>query len=354
MVSTRSMTRRARIQPRRGLYTRIGRMTRAYRQNLFTMNRRKKSHGGYGVTVQHDSRRIYRRKRMPAKRRRRWKSFVKKVNYVNEKDMGTRTVIFSTLTDITDQTPGYQSVICFSLYGQKSSLGLHNDLQKISTLENTGNPTAAAGATVSKQSHIYFQSGVLDLTLRNTSYKYDGLQNVSAPEAQLEVDVYEMYCRQDFSTSGADYTSLGPGIQNEQNQELAIGGIGSPVNIYGRGVTPFDCPTALSRLGIKILKKTKYFIPNQNTITYQIRDPSRKTCLIREIGDEDGANKPKWTKWIMVIAKLVPELVKGTNPNTYTEQLQCGVTRKYMYKVEGQPENRSFYSTQQYSNSNPA
>lgn len=359
MVQTRSMTRRAvrsLTQSRRGMYTRLSRIARAYRQSTFTANRNKKrAHGGYGITVQHDSRRIYKKRNMPRRKKKIWKKFVRKVNFIAEKELGTRTVLFNTLIDMTDTVPNNQSVMTLALYPLKSTSTHLNDLNGIGAFENAGDPTAAAGGTVDRTSHIMFQSAVLDLTIRNTCYKNVGVvpEKFPAAEAQLELDIYEIYCRNDFTTSGANYDSLALGIQNEMNQEKRIGGGGVQVNINLRGVTPFDCPTALSRLGMKVLKKTKYFIPNQNTITYQIRDPKRRSCLIRELIDETGCNKPKWTRFLLVIYKLVPELTKGTTDGTYGEQIQVGLTRKYMYKVEGQPEPRNRYGTTGVTLTNP-
>lgn len=310
---------------------------------------RKRGTSGIGITTQHDRRPVYRKRRMPANRRRRWKRFVNKVNFVNEKDMGTRSVVFSTAIAQYNTTLGDHGVISLNLYGQKAPAYPYNgDLYNIAGLENSGDPTAAAGSTVSKMAHIRFQSAVLDITLRNNSTyraEADGTFSLDG-RAALEVDVYEIYCREDFSTSGTNYQTLGEAIQNETNQELKIGGAGDPIAISKRGVTPWETPTALSRLGIKILKKTKYFIPNSNTITYQLRDPKRRSCLLRELRDEESANKPRWTKWVFIVYKLVPGLTVGLGADSYQEQIAVGVSRKYTYKVEGVAENRHRYISQ--------
>lgn len=359
--STRNMVRWARNGPTSyaiasGLGNLAGRAYKKYRSGSYTTTLRgKRPTSGVGVTTQHDQRRVYRKRRMPTYRRRRWKKFVRQVNYVNEKDMGTRTVVFNSEVAMSNTTSGQHGVLSFSLYGQKANTIVYNgDLYQVAGLENTSDPTAAAGATVSRMSHIYFQSGVLDLTIRNnTSYTADGTNYVYDSRGALEVDVYEVYCRQDFTTSGTNYESLGEALRNEGNQELTIGGAGNNVLIQKRGVTPFEVPTGLSRLGVKILKKTKYFIPNSNTITYQLRDPKRRSCLIRELRDEEGANKVKWTKWVLIVFKLVPGLTVGNTAGTFQEYLAVGCTRKYTYKVEGTPENRNRYITQSLSVANP-
>lgn len=312
---------------------------------------------GLGITVQHDRQSVYRKKRMPYRLKRRYRRFVRKVHAVAEKDLGTRTVVFNTLLTQSNVDALADSVFSVSLYGLKAPSSLHNsDLNSISSYENTGNPTAAAGATVSPVSKYLFQSAILDLTFRNTSTRNDPeLGEQPASEAIQELDIYEIICTKDFTTTGSTYQNLGTAIQNEINQETKIGNSAAGTNILitRRGVTPFDCPTALSRLGIKILKKTKYFIPQGSTITYQLRDPKRRTTLGREINDEEGANRVKWTRWLLFNYKLAPNLPLGTEPNSYRCKAACGVTRKYMYRIEGLMENRNLHVTSSDILANP-
>lgn len=322
---------------------------------MSNMRLRRAVRSGVGITAQYDRKSIYRKKRMPRKMRRRWRRFVQKVNATKDRDLGTRTVVFNSQVDVSNETAGNDIVFSCSLYGLRATSSVINgDLEAIGQLENVGNPTAAAGVTVSKMSHISFHSGVLDITYRNTSTFKTDQGEILAAEAQQEVDIYEIYCREDFVTLGTNYENLGSGIDNETNQELTIGGTGTNLRIYRRGVTPFDCPTALSRLGIKILKKTKYFVPGGSTITYQARDPKRRTGLLRELTDEEGTNKPKWTRWFLFNIKLVPGLTVGNVNGTYQIRGSYGITRKYFYKLEGVMENRNRYISQSYSAVNPS
>lgn len=309
---------------------------------------------GVGVTVQHDKQSVYRKKSMPRKLKRRFRKFTRKVHAVAEKDLGTRTVVYNTLCQHSSQDNNADSVTSISLYGQKSSSNLHNDLNGIMQLENRLDPTAAAGATVDRMSKYLFQSAVLDLTFRNASTVRLGDVQVPASEAIQELDIYEIYCSKDFATSGTNYNDLGGAIDNEINQEKVLGGSGTNIRLVRRGVCPFDCPTALSRLGIKILKKTKYFIPQGSCITYQVRDPKRRVALNRTLSDEEGANCVRWTKWLLLNFKLAPGLVLGANEGEYTCNARIGVTRKYMYKVEGLPENRNEYFANTQTLGNPS
>lgn len=332
---------------------------KAARYLSYTKTRRgRKITSGIGITTQHDQRNVYRKKTMPRRKKRVWKKFVKKVQFISEKELGTRTVVLNSSISQSNSTSGQHGVLSLNLYGQKSTNVYLSDLYYMSTYENIStDPTAAGGAYIDKQSHMFFNSAVMDITIRNTSTKWDGSTQTIASECQLELDIYEISCKQDFATSGTNYQNLGSALQNEGNQEQKLKNVGNNLTILQRGATPFDSPTALSRLGVKVYKKTKYFIPAGNTITYQMRDPRRHSCLIRELNDEEGANKPKWTKWILCVYKLVPGLTIGAASGasvTYQERIQVGCTRKYMYKIDGVMENRNGYVADSNTPSNPA
>lgn len=289
-----------------------------------------------------DTRMIYRKKRMPRKKRRRWASFVKKVGAVEERNLGTRTVLFNDqITQINTGASTQQSTLTLGLYGfVNSSFGWLNDMNQIGQLENETNPTAAAGATIQANSKVMFTSSIMDVTLRNVStFRSEGIDNLSA-DAALELDIYEVYLRKEAGDID------GPGafgnITDMLNRydEPQIGGTGLDLAIGDRGVSPFELGSAMGRCGIKIMKKTKFFIPNGQTITWQCRDPKRHTCRYGELEKQDGWVRPGWTKTYFLIYKLVPGLALGTTDGTYKAAISVGITRKYAYKVEGFNEPR--------------
>lgn len=298
---------------------------------------------GQGVTTQRDSRLIYRKKSMPFRRKRRWKRFVKKIHAVSEKELGSRTVVFNSLVTTTNNVSGDQGYNDYAIYGQSSTNGWLNDLAQIATVENTGNPTQAAGATIWTTTKIMFQSAILDLTIRNASTFNDGTSTLPNGAAKLELDVYEITVSKDGRDSTGNYNRLSSILEEGFTRALTTGGAGNQLLLQRRGVTPFDSVHALSRFGIKIWRKTKYFIPNGDTITYQMRDPKRRVSTLQELAVEEGYNRPKWTRSLLVIFKLVPGLTVGTTANTYQEVINVGVTRKYLYKVEGLNDDRDRY-----------
>lgn len=315
------------------------------RSNTMTMTRRKNIVSGAGVTTQHDRRQVYRKKTMPRYKKKRWRSFKRKVQAISEKDLGSRQVVFNKSVTITNSTGGNQlatSVYIYSGYSTTSSLA--NDMNNISALENPGNPTAAAGITVGNSTRFMFQSAVMDMTVRNSSTFTDVDSTDPATGTKLEVDVYEITSsRYQAFNAGLAMQILEDCLALNTNETSAIGGAGTEVRYDLRGVTPFELSYSISRCKLKILKKTKYFLPWGDTFTYQIRDPRRHVKSQEQLENDNGWNVPGMTRALLVVAKMVPGYVVGTGANTYQEKIEIGITRKYMYKVEGGNDDRTRY-----------
>lgn len=299
-----------------------------------------------------DTRLIYRKKRMPKRKRRLWAKFVRKVNAVDERELGSRTVLFNNkiqnyYTD--DALQGCQTLALYSFVNTTNQW--LNDMNQIGQLENEANPTAAAGATIDRNSKVMFHSAVMDVTIRNTSritLNPVGPVLGDAPEAAIEMDVYEIWHRKE-ATDGANAILSMTAMLNQWD-EPEIGGAGTGIAIQDRGATPWEQTSALGRLGIKIAKKTKYFIPNGQTITFQVRDPKRRQIHYGDLERNEGYVRPGWTKTYYLIYKLVPGLTAGVDvAGRYRAQIDIGYTRKYMYKVEGFNEPRERLLTGSYT-----
>lgn len=312
------------------------RFARSYTQT----RRRNKQSSGQGVTTQNDRKLVYRKKRMPLRRRRRWKLFVNKIKFINEKDMGTRTVVFNKGFTDDNETNGNQGTQTLALYPLKSTDTYLNDLNNIQSYENGGDPTAATGDTVENTTRFLFQSAVLDVTIKNDSQLLTGGVGAADSRAKLELDVYELMLTKDATDGTTNYVNLGDIFGLNVSDGKGIGG-GTEIAHNSRGATPFDMTYCLSRFGIKILKKTKFFLPNQDTMTYQIRDPKRRVILKKEMSAEGGFVKPGWTRVLYITFKLVPGLIVGVSDGMFRERIQIGATRKYSYKIEGIREDRT-------------
>jgi len=304
---------------------------------------------GQGVTTQHDAKMIYRKKRMPAKRRSRWKRFTKKVHAVAEKRLGAQTVVFNKTQEFLNTVDGQQIVGSIALYPMKSTSSWLNDLkeiydtQQVSRTVNNTKDIADAGVTgyLNKTSNLMFQSGVLDITFRNTSG--DSVTGDLNSVLTLEVDVYELTVGREMDetvTAGhTEYADIGALFNAGFADTLATGAQANSIGIADRGVTPWEATQALSQWRIKILKKTKYFVPNNGYFTYQMRDPGRHVINMNKIEEHSGPNKPGLTKWIFFLAKTLPGVV---NTAAVAQSLTVGITRKYMYKITGEASRREF------------
>ena len=173
------------------------------------LGRKKNTTSGKGVTTQHDQRLIYRKKSMPSKRRRRWKRFSRKVNFVGEAALGTQTIVMNKTITPGNATPGNHLVFSLGLYTSTSATNtIYNDLNTIAGLHTSAGAIATATdlsnlgvtANVNSTADLLFQSGVMDVTFRNTSGASDGSLN---SELTLEVDVYEIAMKRNaYDTSG--------------------------------------------------------------------------------------------------------------------------------------------------------
>lgn len=323
------------------------RKARARFQSRTAQRRARMGNSGLGVTTQHDSRLIYRKRRMPRYKKARWRRFKNRVLAVSEKDLGSQQVIFNNVFAPFNATPGNQLVYDISLYGLKSTNSRHNDLNNISGFLANAVTTPTTGLTVDSSAKVLFQSAVLDLTIRNASTftQSDG-SVVFASATRMEVDIYECIMTHSAEETGTTYNNLMDIFAENKARTGPIGGgATTEVDYVLRGVTPFDLSYSLSRFGVKITKKTKYTISNNDQITYQMRDPRRYSVVNREMVNQDGFNRPRMTKIVFIVGKLSPGLTIGSSatPGNYNEVLQIGCTRKYFFKIENYTEDRTAY-----------
>lgn len=327
------------------------------RAQTMTQQRRPTFRSGILGGTNADQRMIYRRKRMPRKKRRNWVRFVRKVNAVDERELGSQTVVFNDqITQKTGAvTGGTQACLTLALYPfSNSSNGWLNDMSAIHGLDNVGNPTAAAGTSTYESTKYMFHSAVLDVTIRNVSTIATGgdpIVDQLSPDAAIELDIYTVMLRKEGADRTYAYTSISTLLNTLDDPE--IGGTGTGYNIQDRGISPFEFGAQMGRYGMKILKKQKFFIPNGQTITFQTRDPKRHVCMKDRLIENDGFSKPGWTQIYYLIYKLVPGLPQGTTVGTYRASITCGVTRKYLYKLEGRTEARERLLGATYVPGNP-
>jgi len=313
----------------------MGRMLRLNTRRFGSMTMTRRGRGrtsGRGITTQYDRSLIYRKRRMPRWRKRSWRRFNKKVLAVSEKDLGSRTVVRNSLIEpsaimnlaaATLHTTEY--VALYSLQdGVRADM---NDIQEMSNDTDLG----VTGKAL-------FKSAVIDITVRNTSERLEESRN---PPITLEVDVYEI-------TSGmlwgqVDHAGNLTQVFDEGAGDTAT--IPGQVNALARtqrGWTPWDFPSALSEYKMRIWKKTKYFVGENQTFTYQSREPRRK-LIDRQKMTFLANNMPGLTRFFFFVIKPTPGYIySDTTPDTY--RLSIGFTRKYLYKIMDKSQDYDMYN----------
>lgn len=265
---------------------------------------------GNGVTNQYDAKTVYRRRRMPRRRRRRWVKFVKKVHAAQDSQIATRSVFLNNQLQIGGSGSTTQGVGCVYLYGWRGTNAVDNvgsaDVQDIRVRDgNTDNPNEK----------FKFVSGVLDITANNIG------------ATDLEVDVYEViYTGNNILNAtglAAEYTIA---LANTDTIPSGSGGGMTAPGIVDRGWTPFNASLA-SQKGFKVLKKRKYFLKQDETFTYQVRDPKNRWFTSQENTNPGQFAKKGVTRMLFFIVKPVT----GAAGDVY--ELLCGCTRSYHYKI---------------------
>ena len=307
----------------------------AMRSRTLSLSRRRNTSSGRGVTTQFDRSLIYRKRRMPRRRRRRWRKFIRRINTVSEKDLGSRTVVRNNLvsSNITMVTTAAQEQgrLIVALYPGVSTIDHMNDVGEMATDTDLG-----------LNGKALFHSGILDMTVRNIS-EHNPLQVTALnPSITLEIDVYEISVGTDLGQTGKAI-SLDTVFTEFQGDTGTIPGHTVGLASVNRGFTPWDMPSALSEYRLRIWKKTKYFLSENQTFTYQFRDP-RRHVLDKQIMTSPGDNVRGLTKYFVMIFKPTPGYnYSDTLPDQYG--ISVGVTRKYFYKINESNQDFDAYQT---------
>lgn len=291
------------------------------------MNTSNNTKSGGGVSVHYDRKVVYRRRRMPYRKKRYWKKFAKKVKYILDKNLATKTIVRNDRIGIgknEEAGASSQAYNCVHLYGSNGSIygsipepGL-KDVQDI-----VANDTDIDDYNEKSR----FTSAILDLTMKNDS----------EAGVVLEVDVYDIvYYRDNVGTS-----FRGDQI-NAEGTTPNINVTKDPLYLETRGATLFEFPTHLRR-GLKILKKTKFFLGENAVATYQIRDSKNRTInSLMTTG-----NGPKYaikglTRTVLFIVKPAPLHDNGAG-YLYKWNLLVGSTRTYKYVVPQNNQGKDNY-----------
>lgn len=288
---------------------------------------RRGTRSGQGVTEQRDRALIYRRKGAPRRVRSRNKRWTRKFQRTLAKLGGARTLLTNKPT-IVIAAAGNQAIVDFVLFGGRvdgavaaADRGFDdmNDLRQRDYLvgDSTGDVQNRFSSGAVK---FVVSTAIMDLTIHNSTVE-EPTQNFP-----MELDVYEFACGEWPGTLGSDLLTAFQTLNQDAFPQAAAGPNISTLQLYDRGCTPFELPAALKGTKTRIYKKTKYFVPVGDTVTYQIRQTKFRTFNGEELYRH---NSPvtKYTQGVIIVSKPLAGL--GDVPHRYT----VGCTRKYKYHV---------------------
>lgn len=291
------------------------------------MTRRKQSPYGIGVSFQHDSKNIYKRRAMPRYKKRKWVSFNKKVNAVIYKhqenrcylDNGTWTQTGSAYVVGPPVQPAGQGVMCFLHAGRNGNEATAPPWENAGMLAEVFASDTSIGNSGQK---IQILSYVTDFTYKNTS------------EADLELDIYIGYFRKTSKLS----TFTGEIAKAEAETPATSG---TAIQMGLRGVTPFNLPAIMENSGWVITDKKKVFLREGVSGTYQIRSP-RNVIVDSDTVSATGQYGnlyalPYYTKGVMFIYKCAGNI-------TTTASLTVGCSRSCTYTFEGCDRRKNHYN----------
>jgi len=300
-----------------------------------------------GVTNQHDYSLIYRKKSMPWRKRKRWTGFLRKNLAADMQLLGTKTFVYNyqllrecnnSVGDSVFTTLSVQDNGVCHLYGfttaagdagqiQLAEMGYRDVHNITNSLRNA--PSGSVNIGAFNSSKLVFGSAVLDITftcLPEVQRIAPGTEEpVSFGGGRLEIDVYEIVYRKTTVNRAIHGFRLMQDSTLPPITDAPLSGYDAP-NYLSRGWTPFDNPQALSQYGIKILKKTKYFVSPNTSVTYQIRDARNRYLDLYDGLQDQGLARRGWTRTVFISFKCVTGEIKEG-------RLAIGCTRKYMLKV---------------------
>lgn len=296
-------------------------------------SRSKKSVSYDGTTTQRDDKTSYRKKRMPRRKRKAWKKFVRKVVAVEIKDRGLQTQKFKYFSNRTVGTNA-QAVIAAHLYGASDTTSLgpeeagNRDLWWLAQAANIKpeNYIKAVGGYTNPTipdkfllSDIRMQSAILDLVLRN-----NGNQTIIA-------EIYHVWYAKNCPFESFLHANNYIYTNKVATQKGGAAGIADDalVEIQQRNVSLFDLGDLTAGLNMQIRSVREVQLAAGGIHKMQIRDPKNYKLDMSQYTSQPSNNTyvdKKLTESYIVLLK---------NYGTESVNVSFYIDRTYKYTVEG-------------------
>lgn len=288
-----------------------------------------------GVTQQRDDKVSYRKRRMPKKKRRQWRKFVKKCEAVEIKGRGLQIAKYNQNGVNSIPVPALGQVYnACHLYGAAvTSQGepgardlklLSNDVLTIGEawIKRIGGDVNQTLGFTKNKTEIRMQSAQLDLYLKNTS------------SVVLLFEIYHLWYNR---TTNAPSFAEGA-FETFNNEQIKQEWDGSNLtnmtqcNLNSFNATLFDENQLISYLGATVRSVRQVYIGAGEIHHMQIRDPKNYNIDLNKYQNLEGQNvtgyvDPKLTETYLIVVKNIDSSTAGSF--TYN------ACRTYRYTVEG-------------------
>lgn len=314
-----AVSKKARIIPGYGKYIAAAQLAYTGYKAFKSIRGRSGKSGETAVTNQRDYTTQYRKKRMPRRKRKVWRKFVRKVSAVSDRLKGAKTVLFNDEIRIAygGITAG-QGWGIMHLYGRNGTnvTNVENGSADLAEIYNNDPEMKDnfSGALVASNGYVKFMNAVIDITMYN-------------PGSQTaEVDVYKIV----YGPNEKQYSSFSQANQDYEltQQNISNGGASGTIQLTTRGATPFNLGFLQSMLCSKIIWKKKFLIAAGQSVFFQHRDPKNRYIKTKDMlgVDTDLTYRGATCSYLFI--------VKEVNAATNDYTLRVGATRSYSYKCE--------------------
>jgi len=237
---------------------------------------KRRRYGGSGtpLTYDNDFKTDYVYKRMPARRRKRYVRFVKKVRSITDRSQGLKKHLFQDVNRITsaNDSVGFFSSMLYTpdaqVDGMNADMGtMFRSILGTSPYDNINN--IALDSDTDKK--ILFESAVMDVTWKN-----EGSNTVI-------IDLYYIRTRKTFGLTGVDASNNTHGIYElGMRKQGQVEDIEDSVTLGSNKITPsqFGVTPFMSSLfcqTFKILSKKRITIAPGNFVSMTLKDPRNRT-----------------------------------------------------------------------------
>jgi len=308
------------------------------------------------VTQQHDIKSLYRRKRMPRRKKRKWVKFVQKVKAVEASGRGSQSVVINdSFQDSWPNGPttgGYrwQGVSEVNLYSVNADVQSGRDkdyiLNEVSNYQTTKDATSGVEYVTPntlfnemKRLKVPMNHARIDITYTNTS------------QVTLEIDLYVIRHKVKQARKATGYTSL-INAQDEYNTEMTNSaqklyysdgsvinaGAGTLTSLRSRGVTPFNTPGLNINAGASVLNKTKVLVAPGSSVTRQYSENKHKN-----IYPHNGDYKTRYDKDTITYLAIAKATGLGNPEEAGLNSFVTSWTKTYQWTQEGQKQTRQTY-----------